>query len=142
MFFSNIKLLMCVLMPLKYFSYSRKLVCLMSMSCVMSARSDTNFARGPVWQASTRDTLSYQDRHPTTGYHGPQLRASEAKLGVEHYFLQYFAPQIQGLIGPHDLCRKRVIATPAPQIKGNNVLLPFSTHHRLMDSWTDILMDS
>ena len=48
--------------------------------------SDTNFARGPVWQAGTRDALSCQDHHRSIEYHGPHLGASGTKVGMEHNF--------------------------------------------------------
>ena len=55
-----------------------------------STRSDTNIAQGPVWQMGTRDTLSCQDRHRITGYHGPNFQSSEAKVNLKHKVPQYY----------------------------------------------------
>ena len=41
------------------------------------------------------ETPYHQDHHGPTGYHGPHLRDSKAKVDVGHNFLQYYALKIQ-----------------------------------------------
>ena len=48
-------------------------------------RSDSNFARGLVLQASTRVTLSCKDRHQPTGSHG-HVSGPRVKADMVHKF--------------------------------------------------------
>ena len=48
-------------------------------------RFDSNFARGLVFQAGTRDTLSCKDCHQLTGPHG-HVSGPLVKVDMGHYF--------------------------------------------------------
>ena len=67
-------------------------------------KSDSNFARGLVLQASTRDTLSCKDRHQPTGSYG-YVSGPLVKADMVHKFRRGY--DSQGPIGYLDHERDR-----------------------------------